>query len=294
MSFHPFRPIKEAFQGIYRHGLMSFASITILAACMIIIGSVLLIVGNLNAFVSQLQDQNEVVVFVDENLDSKGVKSVEEKINAISNIESVQYRSKDESLKEYKAMFGDQADLFDTLDENNPLRDSFHIKVADLEQYNETLEKIEAIPEIVNIRSSSKVVDMLVNLRQTISLMGVWVLAILLFVSLFIISNTVRLAMFSRRTEINIMKYVGATNHYIRRPFIYEGLIIGIISCGIAYGLQWYVYEKVIYPLMLKLSLFEAITFDSVKVYVLAGFGIFAIVMGVFGSILPMRKHLRV
>ncbi len=294
MSFHPFRPIKEALQGIYRHGLMSFASITILAACMIIIGSVLLIVENLNAFVSQLQDQNEVVVFVDESLDKAAVQNLENVIKGIPNIESVEYRSKDESLEEYKAMFGDQADLFDTLDENNPLRDSFHIKVADLENYNETIAKIEAVPEIVNIRSSSKVVDMLVNLRQTISLMGVWVLAILLFVSLFIISNTVRLAMFSRRTEINIMKYVGATNHYIRRPFIYEGLIIGIISCVIAFALQWYVYEKVIYPLMLKLSLFEAITFDSVKFYVLIGFAVFAIVMGVFGSILPMRKHLKV
>lgn len=294
MSFHPIRPIKEAFQGIYRHGLMSFASITILAACMIIIGSVLLIVGNLNAFVDQLQDQNEIVVFVDENAGEQGTEKVKADLNAIDNVEEVIYHSKEDNLKEYKSMFGEQADLFDTLDGNNPLRDSFHVKVADLEKYNETMAKIEAVENIGNIRSSSRVVEMLVDLRETISLIGIWVLAILLFVSLFIISNTVRLAMFSRKTEINIMKYVGATNRYIRRPFIYEGLIIGILACGIAFALQWYVYDKVIYPLLCQLSLFDAITFDSVKFYVLAGFGIFAIVMGVLGSILPMRKHLRV
>lgn len=294
MSVHPFRPIKDALQGITRHGLMSFASITILAACLIIIGSVLLVVDNLNAFVSQLQEQNEIVVFVAENADENQVNTVGEALKQMDNVYSVTYMSKEESLEEYKSMFGEQADLFSSLDEDNPLRDSYHVKLKDLEKYDETMEKIQSLENIGNIRSSSKVVNMLVNLRSTITMLGFWVLVILLFVSLFIISNTVRLAMYSRRTEINIMKYVGATNHYIRRPFVYEGLIIGIIAFVIAYFVQMYVYNAVIYPLLCQLSLFEVIPFKDVRLYVLAGFAVFSVLMGVLGSILPMRRHLKV
>ncbi len=294
MSANPLRPIKEAFRGIYKHGLMSFASVTILAACMIIIGSVLLIVANLNTFVDQLQDQNEIVVFVADGVSKADTEKMGSTLEGIANIESVQFVSKDEALKEYKAMFESQADLFASLDEDNPLRDSYHIKVADLELYSQTMEEINALENIGNIRSSSKVVETLVNLRSTITMMGFWILVILLFVSLFIISNTVRLAMFSRRTEINIMKYVGATNGYIRRPFVFEGLIIGILACGIAFGLQWYVYNEVIYGLVSQLALFEVIPFNSIGLYVLAAFAVFSVTMGVLGSVLPMRKHLNV
>jgi len=294
VSAHPFRPIKDALQGIARHGLMSFASITILAACLIIIGSVLLVIYNLNAFVGQLQEQNEIVVFVSENADENQVNTVGENLKQIDNVYSVTYMSKADSLTEYKSMFADQAELFSSLDENNPLRDSYHVKLKDLEKYDETMNKIQAMENIGNVRSSSKVVNMLVNLRSTITMLGFWVLVVLLFVSLFIISNTVRLAMYSRRTEINIMKYVGATNHYIRRPFVYEGLIIGIIAFVIAYFAQMYVYNAIIYPLLAQLSLFEVITFKSVRLYLLGGFALFSVLMGVLGSILPMRRHLKV
>ena len=294
MSIQPFRPVKEAFRGIYKHGLMSFASVTILAACMIIIGSVLLIVANLNTFVDQLQDQNEIVVFVNDGVSVADTEKMGEELENMANIESVQFVSKEEALEEYKSMFESQADLFASLDEDNPLRDSYHVKVADLELYSKTMEDINALENIGNIRSSSKVVETLVNLRSTISMLGFWILVILLFVSLFIISNTVRLAMYSRRTEINIMKYVGATNGYIRRPFVFEGLIIGILACGIAYALQWYVYNEVIYQLVNQLALFEVIPFESVKLYVLGAFAVFSVLMGVLGSVLPMRKHLNV
>lgn len=294
MSTQPLRPVKEAFRGIYKHGLMSFASITILAACMIIIGSVMLVVANLNAFVDQLQDQNEIVIFVNDNTSAADTEKMGKELENMPNVESVKFVNKDEALEEYKSMFSSQADLFSSLDEDNPLRDSYHVKVADLEKYSETMEKINALENIGNIRSSSKVVEALVNIRSTISMLGFWILVILLFVSLFIISNTVRLAMFSRRTEINIMKYVGATNGYIRRPFVFEGLIIGIISCGIAYGLQWYVYNEVIYGLVSQLALFEVIPFSQVNIYVLGSFAVFSVVMGVLGSVLPMRKHLNV
>lgn len=294
MSFHPFRPVKEAFRGIYTHGLMSFASVSILAACMIIIGSVLLVVANLNTFVDQLQDQNEIVIFVDDNVSEADTMKMGEELEKMDNIASVEFVSKDRALEEYKSMFEAQAELFSSLDEENPLRDSYHVKVKDLEQYSGTMTKIKSLNNVGNIRSSSKVVETLVNIRSTISMLGFWVLVILLFVSLFIISNTVRLAMYSRKTEINIMKYVGATNRYIRRPFVVEGLIIGLVACGIAFGLQWYVYDSLIYPLVNQLALFEVIPFDAVKYYVLGAFGIFSVTMGVFGSILPMRKHLNV
>lgn len=292
MKFHPLRPVRDAFQGFFKHGLMSFASVTILAACMLIVGSVVMIILNLNTFVEQLQAQNEIVIFIDDKATDKDVEQIGHDLRAMSNVSEVQFVSKDEALEEYKSMFADQEDLFDTLDEKNPLRHSYHIKVADLEMFKETMDQIGKIENVSLVRSSSAVVEGLVNLRRTITIMGFWIVVILLFVSLFIISNTIRLGMYARRDEIKIMKYVGATNGYIRRPFIFEGIIIGIIAAGIAYGLQWYVYQKLIYPLLTQLSLFEVIPFESYWMHTLIAFGAFAILMGVIGSLLPMHKHL--
>ena len=125
-------------------------------------------------------------------------------------------------------------------------------------------------------------------------MIGIWVTVVLLFVSLFIISNTIRVAIFSRRTEINIMKFVGATDNFIRAPFVVEGLLIGLISCAIAFGVQYYVYNGVIVPMIDQIALFTPIPFHDIVYYVLGGFAVFSVIMGVFGSIIPMRKHLHV
>lgn len=290
----PLRAIKEGVKGFFKNGLMSFASVCILTACMIIMGSAMLIVANLNHFVIQMQQQNEIVIFIDETAGEAEIETMGEQLRANPNIGECTFVSKAEALEEYKKLFAEQAVLFDNLDENNPLRDSYHLKVVNLDIYSQTIDDINELDNVANVRVSQGIVEQLINLRKSISMIGIWVTVVLLFVSLFIISNTIRAAIFSRRTEINIMKFVGATDNFIRAPFVVEGLLIGLISCAIAFAVQYYAYNDVIVPMIDQIALFTPIPFDDVLKYVIGGFAGFSVIMGVFGSILPMRKHLHV
>lgn len=288
------RVLKDAFHGILKHFWMSVASIIIMAACMLIMGSAVLIVANLNAFVVQMQKEDEVVVFIDENATAEQSDALGNQLRGHENVAEVYYVSQDQALQEYMSMFPDQEDMFDNLKENNPLRASYHIKVADLERYDQTLAQIAEFSLVANIRSSSEVVNTLVALRQAVSVAGMAIVAVLLFVSVFIVSNTIRMTIFARRTEISIMKYVGATDGYIRRPFVMEGVILGLIAFAITFFTQWYVYDKLLAPAVNQLALFAPIPWTSIQWYVLGGFGLFALLMGSLGSLIPMRKHLHV
>ncbi len=288
------RAIKDAFRGIFKHFWMSLASIIIMAACMLIMGSAVLIVSNLNAFVVQMQKEDEVVVFIDENATEEQSDALGNQLRGHENVAEVYYVSQDEALEEYMSMFPDQEDMFDNLKDHNPLRASYHIKVADLERYDETLDEVATFSQVANIRSSSDVVNTLVSLRQAVSVAGMAIVAVLLFVSIFIVSNTIRMTIFARRTEISIMKYVGATDGYIRRPFVLEGVILGLVAFGITYATQWYVYDRLLAPAVNQLALFAPIAWNSIQWYVLGGFGLFAVLMGSLGSLIPMRKHLHV
>lgn len=273
---------------------MSLASIIIMAACMLIMGSAVLIVANLNAFVVQMQKEDEVVVFIDENATEEQSMALEDQLRGHENVNEVYYVSQDDALEEYMGMFPDQEDMFDNLKDNNPLRASYHIKIADLERYDETLGEIAEFSQVANIRSSSDVVNTLVAIRRAVGVAGMAIVAVLLFVSIFIVANTIRMTIFARRTEINIMKYVGATDGYIRRPFVWEGVILGLVAFGMTYFTQWYVYDKMLAPAVNQLALFAPIAWSSIWWMVLSGFALFALLMGTLGSLIPMRKHLHV
>ena len=288
------RVIKEAFHGIFKHFLMSVASIIIMAACMLIMGSALLIVGNLNTFVVQMQQEDEVVVFINEDAEQAQIDALGQALVGHENIAQSVFVSKDEALADYMSMFPDQQDLFANLEENNPLRASYHIKVADLERYDATLAEIEKMDSVANVRGSSDVVNTLVNLRSGVTVVGIWIVAILMFVSIFIIANTIRMTIFARRDEISIMKYVGATDGYIRRPFVCEGVILGLVACAGAFFAQWYIYDGLLSPMIAQLALFAPIAWGGVQWYALGGFAAFALLLGVLGSAIPMRKHLHV
>ena len=288
------RVLKDAFSGIFKHFWMSVASVIIMAACMLIMGSAVLIVANLNAFVVQMQKEDEVVVFIHEDATQEQSDALGDQLRGHDNISEVYYVSKDAALEEYMAMFPDQQDMFDNLKENNPLRASYHIKVANLERYDHTIDHIETFSQVANVRSSSEVVNTLVAIRQVVSIAGMAIVAVLLFVSVFIVSNTIRMTIFARRTEISIMKYVGATDAYIRRPFVMEGVILGLVAFAITFFTQWYVYDQMLAPAVNRLALFAPIEWTSILWYVMGGFGLFALLMGSLGSLIPMRKHLHV
>lgn len=288
--------VSNAFKNIRKNSLMSLASISILSACLVILGSSFLIADNLSQFVTGLESMNEIAIFLDEDLTDEQDEALGEQIKDIENVASIEFISGEEALEKLmdEKLKGTPAAIIKGLEENNPIRDTFIVKIKDINKYESTLEKISKLSGVANVRGKQNIVVKLLNVKSTLTMLTVWILAILAAVSLFIISNTVRLAMFTRKLEINIMKFVGATDNFIRMPFLIEGIIIGLIACTIAFFAQWYIYSGIIVPLLNELSLFEPVIFESLGKQLFISFLVFSVIIGALGSILPMRKYLKV
>ncbi|MEG0456933.1 MAG: permease-like cell division protein FtsX, partial [Oscillospiraceae bacterium] len=232
--------VKESFKSVWKNRLMSFASIGVLTACLILIGGCYLISENINHIVDSATQQNEIIAFINdfsqEEKDAKTTKTIDE-IKALANVSSVEYISKEQALNEQIEKLGPE--LHEGLEGDNPYPAYCIIKISDLNKIDETVSSLQSIEDIYKVNSSSKVAQLLISVKNTVQIIGMVTFTILVLVALVIISNTVRLTVFSRRKEINIMKYVGATNSFIRTPFIAEGFIIGIVSAIVAYLVIW-------------------------------------------------------
>jgi len=288
-----FYAFKDALHNLKVNSLMSLASIIVLIACIVITGTSILLMFNINIFITTLENQNEIVLFIDENATDDEISELQSEIYLIENVEFVTFVSKEQALEEYKQEYTDQAEALDAHDEN-PLRHSFHVKIKDLKLYDENAEELKALNNVAKVREKKDTVQKIVNLRHVLTVLAFWIIGILLFMSVFIISNTVRIAMFTRKLEINIMKYVGATDSFIRRPFLFEGMVLGAISGILSLAIQWYVYSHIIVPLLNDLALFQPMLFGSVWNIIVPTFILGGMIIGTIGSILPMRKYLKV
>jgi len=291
--------IKSAFKSMYKNALMTLASVFVLIACMLIIGSVYVASVNVLSFMDKLEAQNEVVAFISDDYgdDSLSRDEICQKVNSIVGVSSVDYVTKEQALAEYRNSLGDNDTYLDGFDgEDNPLRNELRIKISDLERFDAVADEISAMEEIANIRDSRDVVGLLIKVRQVLTMLGIWIIAVLAIVSLFIISNTIKLAMHNRRHEINIMKYVGATNTFIRTPFVLEGIFIGLIATVIALGAQWCLYTYAIIPLLSDLSFLSdsIVAFSDMFKMLMFIFGGIGLIVGMFGSALSIRKYLKV
>ena len=291
--------IKSAFKSMYKNALMTLASVFVLIACMLIIGSVYVASVNVLSFMDKLEAQNEVVAFISDDYsdDSLSRDEVCQKVKSIVGVSSVEYVTKEQALAEYRNSLGDNDAYLDGFDgEDNPLRNELRIKISDLERFDAIADEISSLEEVANIRDSRDVVDLLIKVRQVLTMLGVWIIVVLAIVSLFIISNTIKLAMHNRRHEINIMKYVGATNTFIRTPFVLEGIFIGLFATVVALGAQWCLYTYAIIPLLSDLSFLSdsIVEFSDMFKMLIIIFGGIGLIVGMFGSALSIRKYLKV
>ena len=307
---------KSAFKSMYKNIIMTLASIFVLIACMLIIGSVYVSAENVLSFMDKLDAQNEIVAFISDYYgdDSLSRDMLIDKIESIEGVESVEYITKEQAMAEYRDDMGCDAAFLGYFEgEDNPLRNEVRIKVSDVKHFSDISDQIvdecgtvriddnddannDQVTEenvIANVRDSREVVQMLIRIRSALTMLGFWVVLILAIVSLFIISNTLKLAMHNRRNEINIMKYVGATNSFIRFPFVLEGLLICFVSIVISLGIQWCLYTYALAPLISDLFS-EVVSFGDLFKPLLLIFSAIGIVVGIFGSILSIRKYLKV
>ena len=286
--------IREGFRSIKIHGFMSFASVTIITACLIIMGSIFLLSLNIDALIADLEQQNEVVAFVDESsVDVDEAKSLEGSILGISNIWAADFVSRDSAMDSFMSKYDDR--LMEGID-STVFRHRFVIHLTDISQMADTKAELEAIPGIAKVNAHIEYADRFVRVRNIVSVVSLILTVILVFVSFFIMSNTIKLTTYGRREEIAIMKMVGATNGFIRTPFIIEGLILGILGGLFGFLAVWGIYTLLNSSLLdtltgsfLSLVPFRTIMFPLLGAYI--GIGI---LIGVFGGVNAIRNYLKV
>ena len=286
--------IREGFRSIKTHGLMSFATVTIIMACLIIMGSVALLSLNINYLIKDLEKQNEVVAFVDDSIaDEEAAKAIGSEIMKLENISSSEFVSRSQAMNNYMSRY--DKSLMEGIDET-VFRHRFIIHLTDIEKLAQTQSQLEDVPGIAKVRAHQEYADTFVKIRNIVSGVALVLMAILVFVSMFIMSNTIKLATFSRREEIAIMKMVGASNGFIRLPFVVEGLVLGILGGGLGFLAQWGLYDLVTKSLMESLTgdILQVVPFLPIAPMILAVYLGIGIVIGVFGGVNAIRNYLKV
>lgn len=286
---------KEGFRNIHTNRHMSVASIAILLACLFMVGSAFMVLVNVEGIMKEVESENVVMVYLDLDTTPEQVRELNNQIVANPNVIRCTYKDKETAYKEAVKDLGTAANYFEGVD--NPLPDLFEVSVGDMAKFSETVEQLKALDHIYSVRENKDIANMLVQIHTTISYVSLAVIIILLIISLFIIANTIRMTMFSRRLEINIMKSVGATNWFIRWPFIVEGMSLGFISAALSFGAVWGVY-KLIEPTVKSIlgmvsKNFNVVPFTNYALYIAAAFVIIGLVSGSIGSLISIQKYLK-
>lgn len=285
--------IKEGLKGIFLHGFMSFAAVCVTVACLLIVGTFSSLIYNLNIMVEDLNKTNEVLAYVDETLSDAEARSIGTHINRIENVREVTFVSREQALKDFVADYDNPA-AFDGTDPKT-LEHRFVIVLVDNRELTQTIKALGAISGVVDVVAYNELAEGFTMLQDVLHLVSLVVIGILLVVSLLIISNTVKLAMYDRREEISIMKMVGATNSFIRLPFVVEGFALGIIGAAIAFVLEWLLYDYLvdrISQINIAAKLFSFVPFTDLLGSMILTFTAAGLFVGVIGSWTSIRKFM--
>lgn len=285
---------KEGVRNVWSNRLMSVASIAVLTSCLLLIGIAVMLYANIDMALEDVQEQNIIMVYLDDNVSEEDINIVGQDIRMISDIESAEFVSKEEAYQAQLDSLGDDAKLMDGLEEN-PLPDSYEVYLKSLDHYDTVLENLKSIDHVSSVRGNSDLAEQVRQISRAVTIVSVGIIAMLLAVSLFIIANTVRVTMYNRRLEISIMKAVGATNWFVRWPFIIEGIIIGIFSGLLSELLVYGIYTLAIRNIGSVFSMLggQAIPFSAHAVPMLLAFILVGILAGALGSIVSMARYLK-
>ena len=296
--------LKQGLQGIWRNRLMVLASVCTVSACLFILGIVYCLVANVQQFADDLDDSLGIIAFLSENVSEESVPTLVEQIRDMEGVKEVTYVSADEAWQNFKESMGfdDQLgeDTLAQLDQDNPLANSASLEIYLYEaaDQNDFVAQLQTMPQIRSIRYAAETADVLANLSSMITWGGMALILLLVFIAILLISNTIKLSVFVRRTEIGIMKYIGAKDSFVKIPFIVEGMIIGVLGAVLPAILIYFSYGSIVNFVMQQFGTFtQLIHFISANTILIQLIPIFlavGIVVGVFGSTLSLRKYLKV
>lgn len=286
--------LKEGVRGIFRHGFMSFAAVCVTVACLLIVGSFSILMYNMNIMVEDLNKTNETMVYIDSELSEAEAKSIGTKINMMDNVLQAKFISREEALSDFVSDHHDD-DAFNGVDAED-LRHRFVVTLEDNNKIKDTVNQIEQIPGVAKVRAEYELAEGFSTMQRVLHFASVAIISVLLVVSLLIISNTVKLAMYDRRDEIAIMKMVGATNGFIRLPFVVEGFSLGMLGAVLAFVAEWAMYDALVVKIgavdsldLLTFVPFKQLLWPMVAVFVSAG-----LFVGIVGSWTSIRKFMDV
>jgi cell division transport system permease protein len=290
------RHMREGFFNIGRNGWMSFASMSSVAITLFILGVFLLLAMNVNHIANVVERQVEIRVFLEQDTDRAQSAELEQQLKAMPQVESVVFVTKEEGLEDFKESFGDRANLFNVLEQENPLSDEFVVKAKEPQETEIIAKQIQGLPHVESVNYGKETIEKLFTITETLRNVGITFIVALSFTAMFLIANTIKLTIIARRKEIEIMKLVGATNSFIRWPFFIEGLLMGVSGAVIPIILLLAGYNYLLQLIQVDLSLYflDLLPFDPLAwqlTLVLLGIGAF---IGIWGSMMSVRRFLKV
>ncbi|MBO5060400.1 MAG: permease-like cell division protein FtsX [Clostridia bacterium] len=286
----------EAKKNVTRNGLMSIASLFTIACCLIILGVFAILSVNVNSITEQVKDQCEIQLYINTDTSEERVTQIGQEIEKTENVKQVTLFTKEQTL-EYAIndMFEGNETMLEGFEEDNPFSDSYKIVLNDIEKTKETVESLEKIADVEKVVNKQDVVNVVLSISGAVKKFSIVIMIILLIVAIVIISNTVKLTVFNRKKEINIMKYIGATDRFIRVPFVLEGFIIGFLGAVAAFLVVFWGYFALLkYIAGLNFDLFELVGIWDIAPFIAILFVVFGSLIGVVGSAISMRKYLHV
>lgn len=287
--------IKEGFHNTWTNRMMSVASICVLLSCLLLIGSASMIFLNIDSLVQKIENENVIMVYIDDEATDANIDELGIELQNLSNVQKIEFVAKEDAWAEQIATMDEaQAEFFTEQTDEIPLPDAYKVTVKDLEQFTTTVKQIKKLNHIDTVRQNTDLAKKLAKISNGISIISIVIIAVLFAISLFIISNTIKLTVYSRRLEISIMKSVGATNSFVQLPFVVEGIILGVVAGVLSLFAVWGIYELAINRFS---DVFSSIGLDPLKFtdYAWIMLGVFVaigIVSGVGGSLITMRKYL--
>lgn len=286
---------KEGIRNTWTNRMMSIASICVLMSCLVLIGCASMIFLNIESLLGRIEEENVVMVYIEDGTTDADITAMGETIKAIDNVKGIEFVAKETAWEDQLATMEEaQREFFTQISSDIPLPDAYKVTVDDLSYFDSTIDQIKQLDHIDTIRENKDLAKKLVTIRHGIEVIAIVIIAVLLAISVFIIQNTIKLTVYSRRLEISIMKSVGATNSFVRLPFVVEGMILGIISGVVSLGVVWAFYEFAINQfsdLLISLGL-EALKFADYALPMLGAFVLIGIITGVGGALLSMGRYL--
>lgn len=291
--------VKKGISSIWKNFLMSFASFCILMVSLLLVSCAVLLMMNVNKIMSNIEDTNEITIYLKEDISDKQVEHIKSVLEKNQDITDVKYYSKEQALDDFRVNMAEYSELLDYLDKN-PMPETFLVRVKDLSKIRHVVNTVNDIEGVEQTKAPYDFASVLVQIRNTFTLIGGAVLIALVVVSIVIVSNSIRTSVFARRNEISIMRYVGATSGFIKAPFFVEGMFIGILAGAAAWGLTWLIYDSVFALFSADLTVWQMFgfygltPFGDIMWYVLAVNCAAGALLGAVGTVFSTGKYLKV